>query len=195
MLSALENRRQIVHLLGGVLYVVLIYFDILTVYVAAALIGAYILLSLIFKKYKIPILYDILKQLDRPKDLKTFPIKGNVWYAVGVFISLLIFPKDVAMASLIILALGDSIAPLIGQYGKLKHPFNKKKYIEGSIAGAIAGFLGALIFVSWYVALPAAVAAMIAEGVGLKVGRKPVDDNIIIPFVAGVVILFLRMLI
>ncbi|MBW2996406.1 SEC59/DGK1/VTE5 family protein [Candidatus Woesearchaeota archaeon] len=194
MLSNLEWRRQVMHFIGGLLYVILIYFDIIDVYVAGILVVIYFVLSLIMKKYKIPVLYPVLKQFERSKDLKTFPGKGTVLYIVSVFVCLLLFPKEVAMASLIILAIGDSIAPLVGQYGTMKHPFSKKKFLEGSIAGAIAAFVGALFFVPMLEAGFAAIAAMIAEGVGLKIGRHPVDDNLVMPFVAGVVIMVVRAL-
>ena len=192
MLSPLEIRRQTIHLIGGIIYIILIYFDIIDVIVAGILLVIYAILSLIFTKYKIPVLWGILKQFDRPGDLKKFPAKGTVLYMVSVFVCLLLFPKDVAMASLIILAIGDSVAPLIGQYGLIKHPFSNRKFIEGSIAGAIAAFLGAWLFVNWYTAAIAAVAAMISEGVGVQIGRKPLDDNLVIPFVSAVVITIVR---
>jgi len=151
-----------------------------------------IALSFIVRKYKFLFVHWFFEQLDRPKDFKKIPGKGAIFYMVGVVIVLLLFPKDIAMASLVILAIGDSIAPLVGQYGKIGMPFNKKKYVEGGMAGGIAAAIGAMVFVAPLEAFLAAVAAMIAEGVGLKIRNQSVDDNIIMPLVAGGVMVLLR---
>ena len=102
------------------------------------------------------------------------------------------FPKDVALASMIILALGDSIAPLIGRYGRIRHPFSKKKFLEGAIIGFIAGFIGAIIFVEAIPALIASLVAMIIEGIDLEFRFNPLDDNIFMPLISGLVILLMR---
>ena len=113
----------------------------------------------------------------------------------GVFLAMVLFPKDITMAAIIVLALGDAIAPLVGQYGKIKHPLSEKKFLEGTIAGALVAFVGALIFVKHYEAALAAVFAMLAEGIDLRLGRHPLNDNIVIPVVAGAVIWLLRVII
>jgi len=195
MLSKVELKRRLFHLISGIVLVGLIYFDILDIFGAGIILAIAVLLSLIFRKYKIPILYTIEKQLDRPEDLKKFPGKGAVFYMVGVFLALVLFPKNVAMASIIIMALGDSVAPLIGQYGSIKSPLNSKKYVEGSIGGMLAAAIGALIFVNPLESISGAAGAMIAEVVGLKVGSNQLDDNIIMPLVAGGIIMLIRVLV
>ena len=194
MLSKLEIKRQVFHLLAGLIFVALIYFDILNSLITGIVIIVAFAVSFIGKRYKVPIIYNLLKQLDRPKDLRTLPGKGSIFYLVGVYIVLLLFEKDVAMACIMILAIGDSIGPLIGQYGSIKHPTSKKKFLEGVIAGMIVAGLGAALFVSPLEASLAAVSAMIAEGINLKIGSHTFDDNIIMPLVAGVVIWMIRYL-
>lgn len=195
MISKRELRRKIFHILCGITFVVLIYFDIINAFVMAVSVLAGILLSFIYKKMKIPFLHRILVLMDRPKDIKTFPGKGAILYGIGTLLVLMFFEKNIAMASIMVLALGDSLAPLIGQYGQIRHPLDKKKFLEGSFAGMAAGFLGALLFVVWYEALIAATAAMISEGVTLKIGSNQLDDNIIMPLVAGAIIWLIRLLI
>lgn len=191
MLSKLEIRRQVFHLSAGLVFIGLIYFGIFTPLIVGVIIAAAFVLSVISKRYRLPG-YFILKGLDRPEDIKRFPGKGGIFYLIGVFIALLLFPKYIAMASVMILALGDSIAPLVGQYGKIRNPLNKKKFLEGSIAGIIAAGIGAAFFVGWLEAFLAAIAAMVVEGIGLRIGIHPIDDNITMPVVAGVVITVVR---
>ena len=99
------------------------------------------------------------------------------------------------MASIMVLALGDSISHLYGlHYGKTKHPFSKTKFLEGTIAGIIFGFIGAFVFLPWWEALLASLAAMIVEAIEIKIGTQQVDDNLIVPFVAGAVVWIVRLI-
>jgi len=136
---------------------------------------------------RIPILHKLLKTFDRKQDLEHFPGKGAVFYFFGAFIVVLVFPKNIALASIMILALGDSVSRIIGPYGYLKHPFHNEKFFEGVIAGAITGFLGAIFFVSWPLALIASSASMLIEGLDLRIKNFKIDDNLLIPIVAAVV--------
>ena len=193
MISGLEIKRQLFHLISGVILVGLIYYDILDYKVALVILVLLVILGLIIKKIKVPMMYEFFKMLDRPKDFEKLPGKGAIFYMIGVSLALFLFPKDIAMASIIIMALGDSIAPIIGQYGSIESPWNKKKYIEGSVGGGVVAFIGALLFVSPLEAGLAVVAAMIIEGIDLKFGVNQLDDNIVMPLIAGAVILILRM--
>lgn len=194
MLSKLEIKRQIFHLIAGILIIALIYFDILNVFITGILLAVCIFISLIGKIYKIPLLYRLVRQVDRPGDFKKLPGKGGILFLTGVFLVLLLFEKDIALASIAILAVGDSLGPLIGQYGSVKHPINKKKYLEGVVGGGFLAFLAAMLFVAPLEAGLAAVFAMIVEGIDIKLGVDPIDDNITMPLVAGAVMWIIRII-
>ncbi|MBS3096210.1 hypothetical protein J4480_02110 [Candidatus Woesearchaeota archaeon] len=152
------------------------------------------LLSYLSKKIKIPVIYQLLQKLERSEELKRFPGKGTIFYFIGVLVSLMIFPKDIAMASIMVLALGDSVSHLYGlHYGKIKHPLSKTKFLEGTIAGFIAGFIGAFVFLPWHEAFFASLAAMIAESAEINAGMQQVDDNLVVPFVAGAAVWVVRL--
>lgn len=194
-MEKLEIKRKIFHILAGLLFVGLIFYDILTPVVLIIVLIAEFVIFFILKKHKIPFIYPFLTMMERPKDLKKFPGKGSIYYTLGVFLAVVLFPKDIAMASVIILALGDAFASLVGWYGKIKNPLSKeRKTIEGSVAGIVIGFLGALMFVMWLEALVGTVAAMIVESFNLKVGHHEIDDNLTMPLVAGAVIWLLRII-
>jgi len=94
-----------------------------------------------------------------------------------------------------IVTFGDSASHLSGKFfGKVKHPLNKYKLLEGTLLGFIAALIGALFFVGWQEAIPAAVVAMVVESLELKFRSKVVDDNLLIPLVAGAVISVVRMI-
>jgi len=194
-MKELEIRRQINHIMWGFIFVGLIYYDLITPLMIFILIVVFLIGSSISKKVKIPVVYWFLTKFDRPDDIKTFPGKGAWFYLIGVFLAMILFPKDITMASILILALGDAIAPMVGEYGNIKHPFSEKKFLEGTIAGALVAFIGALLFVKHYEAALAAIIAMIIEGIDLRLGRQPINDNIVIPVVAGGVIWLIRLII
>ena len=122
------------------------------------------------------------------------PGKGLIAYLIGTLIIFVLFEKDIAMAGIIVLALGDSFSRLIGPFGKIKHPFNNAKFMEGIIAGFLAASLGAALFVAPHEAIAASFFAMLLEGINLRLFRFKVDDNITIPIIAGFVIWLIRFL-
>ena len=191
----LEAKRQLFHLLFGILIVILLLYDFLKIVYIFFLIIIGVTVSFLSKKYKIPVIYWFLKNFEREKDLKDFPGKGIIFYLIGVFLTLSFFPLDIAMPSILVLAFGDSVSHLFGAtYGKIKHPFTDKKFLEGMIMGFIAAFIGAKFFLPWSEALIASFFAMVAEGIEMKIGAEQIDDNIVIPLVAGISIYIARTL-
>jgi len=187
MFTKLEIKRQLVHILLGITLVILLNFNLInsTVIFVIFIIG--LALSLSSRKFHIPIIYRFLKIFERKEDLESFPGKGAIFYFLGAFLVVFIFPKDIALASIMILALGDSVSRLVGPYGYLKHPFHNEKFFEGVIVGSIVGFLGALIFVSWILALAGSSISMLLEGIDLRIKGFKIDDNLLIPLIASVV--------
>ena len=192
MLNALETRRNIFHLIFGIVLVDLIYLRILDWLGLLVLLLIGLALSLISRKWRIPVIGWLLDKFERPEVIKKFPGKGMIYYVAGALLSVLFFERNIALASITILALGDSIAPLVGQFGKLKHPFSDFKFMEGALFGTVVAFIGAVLFVKPWEAMMASVVAMIVEGVDLKLFGERVDDNVVVPVVAGIVIVIMR---
>ncbi len=194
-MNKLEVRRQLFHLFFGIFLVVLLLYGFLDKWILLYLILIGLIISFLSKKIKIPIIHLFLKKYERPKEIKKFPGKGVITYLIGAFLATFLFSMEIAMASILVLAFGDSISHLFGvHYGKRKHLLNDKKFVEGTIAGLFAAFIGALVFLPWYEALLAALFGMIAEVVEIKLGADRVDDNIVIPLVAGFVVKVVRLI-
>ena len=197
VIDKFELKRQIFHLLLGIATIILLSYNIINAWIIFIILLAGIIVSLLSKNFKIPVVYWLLNQFEREAEFKKFPGKGSMFFCAGVLLTIMLFPQDIAFASIIILALGDSVSHLFGMYvGRTKGIFGSKtKTIEDSIAGIFVAFLGALFFVIWYEALLAAVVAMIAEAVELDMNKHRVDDNIIVPLAAGTSLYVLRMFI
>ena len=190
MISKLEIKRQIFHMATGIIFAVLLLFNIINEYHIFLFLCISISLSYLSITKKIPGIHYLLMHFDRPKDRTVFPGKGAIYIIIGILLSVVLFEKQIALAAIMILALGDSIGPLIGHFGRFKHPFNNTRYFEGLIAGIIAGFVGAWLFVPWTSALVASVIAMTVESID-EVKGMPINDNIVVPLIAGIILMIL----
>jgi len=193
-INRFEVRRQAFHICLGLAIIILLINNILNSLILFIILIAGILISILSRKFKIPVIYSFLKLFERKDILKTFPGKGTISFLMGCLLVLQLFEKNIALASIIILTFGDSVSHLFGwHFGRKKHPLNCLKSIEGNIAGAITGFLGAMLFVSPLTALLASFGAMTAEAVELRMNNRIIDDNIIVPLIAGTIIHLMRL--
>ncbi len=193
LIDKLEIRRQALHILVGVITVLLILSKILDAKKIFLLIILGGFLSILSKKYDIPVLCWFLKKFDRPDYRKKFPGRGMVFFFVGTLLVLKLFNLNIALASIMVLTLGDSFSHIFGKHiGRIKHPLNGLKSVEGSLLGVVFGFFGALFFVNFKVAFFGSLVAMFVEGLDLKLSDSPVDDNLIVPLVAGTTMLLVE---
>ncbi len=195
MLTSKELYRQLVHLIIGVGVVIAYYFDILSPLAVFLMLIVGGLASVLCKRIRLPFFSYFLDHFERDEMKQTFPGRGMIFFFVGVLLVMQLFDKDIALAAIIILALGDSFSHIIGErFGHIKNIFNgkSKKLFEGTLAGTVAGTLGALFFVPFPEALVGSFAAMIAEVIEIDLNGKPLDDNLIVPLVAGTVIMLVR---
>ena len=160
--STFELNRQFFHLFLGLTIVVLLLYGIIDKKAILSIIIVGFILSYLSSIMKLPIIHKLLLKFERKEDLSKFPGKGVIFYFIGCYLALMLFSKDIAMASIMVLALGDSISHIFGvHYGKTKTFLSKTKFLEGTIAGLMAGFIGALVFLPWKEAFFASLAAMI----------------------------------
>lgn len=188
----LEVRRQIFHLLLGVAIVILYSLEILTINMLFAIFFIGFVISLASRKCKIPVIHWFLKNFEREKEFKENPGKGTLMYIAGVLIALLLFKESIALAAIMILAVGDSVAHMIGKYFG-RYRLKNAKHIEGTVAGIFFASVAASMFVKPTTAFLASTVAMVAEAVELRIGRMIIDDNLAIPVIAGLTIHLLQL--
>ncbi len=136
----------------------------------------------------------VLLHLDR--DNLPMPFMGPFWFYMGFFLTYLLFPLEIAMASCAILAVGDALSTLIGKtLGR--NEYLPGKTAEGSLAFFAGGLLISLLIVPPATALTGALIGTLVEPIPSlrKVrnlyARGLVDDNLLIPLAAGLVMLLL----
>ncbi len=196
MLTTKETGRQVMHILLGLSITTLFYYDIISPLAMLLGIICGILLSLISKRVKLPFFHFFLRHFERDEQMKSFPGKGMIFFFIGSLLVMQLFQKDIAVASLMVLTLGDSFSHLVGErFGQIKNIFNgkSKKLLEGTIAGTIFGFIGAAFFVPLPEAFLGSSAAMIAEVIKIDLNDHTLDDNLVVPLIAGTVMLLVKM--
>ena len=110
MLSTGEIKRQVFHLFLGLALAGLYYLDLLSPFAVFLGIICGVLISFISKRVDIPLISTFLDHFERKEMRKKFPGKGMIFYFVGVLLVMQLFEKDIALASIMILAFGDSVS-------------------------------------------------------------------------------------
>ena len=187
MIHNTEFLRKLLHLSNLVIpFTYLFYFDskvealiILLPITLFALLIEYLRISSIsvkniFDKY----LFSMLRNHE-----KSGKYTGATWVFISSTLSIGIFPKDIAVISLIYMSIGDTAAGLIGRkFGRIKI-YNKT--LEGALAGfivcLIVGLMIDLNLSKTLVAIGALSAAII------ELMPISIDDNLRIPLFTGTV--------
>ena len=91
-------------------------------------------------------------------------VNASLIYLTGAFLTILVFSKPIACASLAYLGFGDTAAGLVGRYWKTgRVSFRNKKSLQGTLACVVVCFGVGVLIVPWPLALAGALAAAGAE--------------------------------
>lgn len=118
-------------------------------------------------------------------------LTGATYVLLAIWLSILIFPKPVAIAVLLMLSISDALASLVGAR------LGGVRFLGKSLAGSAVFFvsawaIAALIFPHRPgLALFAAALGTLVEAVHLRIGRLEIDDNLTVPFITGAAICLL----
>ncbi len=116
-------------------------------------------------------------------------ITGASYLVLGAFISVLLFPKMIAIAALSFVIVGDTFAAIMGQtFGKIKL---FKKSLVGSVSFFIVSVIIAYIISHLPDPLPFKV-GLIGASISAVIEALPlnIDDNFAVPIIAGAVMNF-----
>lgn len=75
---------------------------------------------------------------------------GVIWYLLGTYLVLRLFPKDVGVMGVLLLSWCDTAASTVGRaYGRYTPRIRRGKSLAGSIAASLIGALTAATFWGW----------------------------------------------
>ncbi|MFA5829338.1 MAG: phosphatase PAP2 family protein [Candidatus Gracilibacteria bacterium] len=182
-----ELRRQIAHIVTGCSIVFLFKLQLLNADMLVVILILGGVASLIARKYRVPMLDHLLRYLERPRDLEIFPGKGSFFLVLGSLLAIMFFKREIALAAITIMAVGDAITTIVGTYfGKIKNPLNPRKHLEGTALAIVVSTLAAFFFVDFKTAFIGSLVGMIFESLSGRYISEFLDDNLIITIVAGV---------
>jgi len=125
------------------------------------------------------------------RDREEKKIGGYAFFMLGTFISILLFDKQIAIASILMLAIGDAVAGMALAV-KRGRAYNAGDYIRAIkppyvilIMFSVSLLVGYYTLDSLKMAISGAVGATIAEGVHLRIHGISIDDNLTIPLYSG----------
>jgi len=174
-------------MLVGISIIMIILFLPFPNYILFSILLVGMLLSFLSTQYKLPLIHKSLCLFER-KCNKSLPGKGVLFFFAGALLSIQLFETNIALASIIILTFSDPTSHFIGKnFGKISSSLNKKKKVEGTLTGILFGTFFANFFVPLWLAFIGSLFGMIAELMGMRMAEQEVDDNIIIPLVAGTI--------
>jgi dolichol kinase len=119
----------------------------------------------------------------REEEKKT--LMGSTYFLFSSILTILLFPKSIAIVSLLILILSDTAAAIVGKW------IGRVPIWGKTLEGSMAFFLSSLLIVWIYPQLNRFSGTLAALGATLiEVLPIRVDDNLTIPLVAGAIMLF-----
>lgn len=185
-------ERKIIHICIGSLIALLWHLNYISAIHLFYLLLFSAFVSFIQKHRPLPLLTDLLATLSKENE-KKFPGKGFITFLIGIILTMKLFPKDIALASIMILTFGDSLShifSIIFPYPKLKT--KKLKSLFGVSVSLLCSFLFASFFVDLLLAFVGSLSAILLELFEIKIEEEVLDDNVMIPLVAGTVMLLIR---
>ena len=179
-----EILRKVLHILASIIPISLIWFPFDTYFFSFFL---FIIIGIgIFLEYGrwhirwLKMFFYYLNFMMRNKELNG-GFTGATWLLIGCFFSVIFFPKDISIVSMLFLTIGDTFAAIIG----IAFPLGKYKgkTISGSIGGFSLAGIVILCFIDNFdptILIVGVIFSMLIEMLPL-----PINDNLTIPIFSG----------
>lgn len=193
-----EILRKLIHLIYGFFVISILFFSFYSVPILGTVLLSTVIASVVIKRYQTRLtrfkLFGYYLYLEREWDLTRFPLKGIITFTLGSLLTILFFERRVALASLVLLTVGDATSHIIGRYyGKVKI-FNNLKNIEGTFVAILLCMLINFFIIHYIIAFVSAILTLFLEAYEVKIGKHYIDDNLYIPLVAGLIITSMQVL-
>lgn len=182
-----ELKRRLVHSSGSglvALYLLAAYFDlgltwerfqVLMVILSLGVIG------LEFLRLRVGLEWWLYEKLTREYEQDQFA--GYGYYMLSMTVVVLLFPEEIALPAMLMLAIGDPISGAVSD-DTLKTVKGPQVLVTMFVVSALLA--APFLYEAPLAVLAAAAGATVADGVKLRIGDFIVDDNLTIPIYASV---------
>lgn len=198
MRSDLHIIRKIWHMGMGVV--------IATLYIAGVskssallILGSVLTLDIMVEslRLRVPLLNEKIIRIWGPlmRSSEAISFSGVSYYLAATILVIGVFPKHIAILSILYLACGDPIASFFGiLYGKYGARFRNGKTLIGTLAGVVVCSIVTFVFLSGFSDFREHLVVLtIAGGIlggGAELLPLEIDDNFSIPLVSGISLWF-----
>ncbi len=178
----METARRLIHI-GGVSTIVLaellgkagisiVVFSATILYLASEYLRLH--------EKRLPVITRITRFAARENETSGL-ILSPVSYAMGILISMNLFPQPLNYAAISILTIGDGFSSLVGKrFGRHVMPYNRTKTVEGSTAFFICSLISTLIFVNPSTAILGSIVGTVMESLPTRYW-----ENVLVPTTSG----------
>jgi len=180
-----EIIRKFIHISSGIIISALYTISEKDLLIISLLFSLFIVFFFEVLRFKDAISVPFLRDREKKK------IGGHAFFMLGVFISILLFDKQIAIASIFMLAIGDAASGL-AQAVKRRTLDREEAYKRGIkppdvilIMLSVSFLVGYYTIDSLTIAISGAIGATIADGVHLRIYDISIDDNLTIPLYSG----------
>lgn len=192
-----ELRRKAIHAAGSIIPIVYYFTDRETALIGLAIINAVLLIVEWLRlsgKIRLP------EILLRPHENKQ--VAAYIYFQLAALISIFVFEKSIAIAAILMLALGDTASGLAGALmdgGNVRHSrqrFIIKPFPIMAVMFTVCVLIGILLkylppapdmdSISLWIYAAGALGATLGDAIPLRIQGRPIDDNLMIPILSGV---------
>jgi dolichol kinase len=192
-----ELHRKAVHAAGSLIPIAYYFTDKQTTIIGLAIINAILLIvewQRLAGKIRLP------EIVLRPHEKEQ--VGAYIYFQIAALISVIFFEKTIAVAAILMLSLGDTASGLSGALlneGNVRHSrkkFTVKPLPIVSVMFAVSVLIGFIMvrlplahdmkYHSFFSYVAGALGATLGDAVPLRVQGKPIDDNLLIPLLAGI---------
>ncbi|MCS7171018.1 MAG: phosphatidate cytidylyltransferase [Aquificaceae bacterium] len=181
IIGDLETRRKVFHLFALLLWLPPLYLFpgwLLTLLFVIVIVMNLITLLRLWEDRLRPY-YLFVYKLERRRNYSKPGIQA-LWANLGIFLSFLLFGRESALVAVVVLAVGDAFASVVGmRYGRRRIG---ERSIEGSLAFFFSTLLVLALLIGLWKALLVSFFSALVELLPLRL-----DDNFTVPIVAGLV--------
>jgi dolichol kinase len=176
-----ELLRKILHLTAAASPFLLSRFPVATSALLLWGVGVYVVLEACrINGLRLPVVHWLARCVMRRRERREAAM-GPLTLALGVFVAFWCLPRPIALASILIAAVGDSLAAVVGSHwGRVPWPHNASKTLEGSIAFLFSAVFCAAVYLPLDRAMMLAFLATAIESLQFEDW-----DNFVTPVGAG----------
>jgi len=188
-----EIQRKATHVLWGLILTFAYHLGFLdaTGFLVIFLLTSVIILSYrATRRWKRPLFALFFDTMERPRARRErFAGASAFQYHLAFLLLAALFPSAAAITGMVVMTLGDPFALWYGVFlGRVPCPWNRKKDLDARIVSALVTALFLLPILPFWQGLVASLAGMLAESFDYKKRGMLLDDNLVVPLVAAIVL-------